>query len=173
MLTTGLLLLLVLFVLLAAIALHRRDGSLKEGFRRAFEQMVSILPRLTVAFIAAGFVAKLVPTGLVSSYLGAGSGILGVAIGGIVGMLIPAGPVVIFAIAAAFYRSGAAVPALISFITAWALFSAHRIIIFEAPMLGMSFVRLRVISAIALPFLAGLIALMAETLPSMSDRLIP
>ena len=69
------------------------------------------------------------------------------------------GPAYAFSIAAIFAKSGASTAALIAFITSWSLFAAHRIFIYEIPLLGPSFLRLRVVSVAALPIFAGLMAL--------------
>ncbi len=75
------------------------------------------------------------------------------------GMIIPAGPVIAFSVAAIFARSGASTAALITFLTSWSLFAAHRIFIYEIPLLGPSFLRLRLSSVGLTPVLAGLMAL--------------
>jgi uncharacterized membrane protein YraQ (UPF0718 family) len=114
------------------------------------------------ALIAAGFVAKLIPTAFISRFLGDEAGITSIFIGTVAGLIIPSGPVVAFSIAATFAKAGAAEAALIAFITAWTLFALHRVLIFEIPLLGMSFVRLRLLSVCLLPPLAGLIVMGAK-----------
>ena len=46
-----------------------------------------------------------------------------------------------------------------TFITSWSIFAAHRILIYELPLVGASFFRLRIASAVVVPFLAGLLAM--------------
>lgn len=149
-------------LLLVVIALRRGDDSLRKGMMRAAQQSLILLPRMVFALIAAGFLIKLVPTQLVSDYLGAGSGFTGILIGSFAGMLIPSGPVLAFAVAASLAAEGASVPALIAFVTGWSVFASHRVVIFELPMLGASFVRLRLLSVIPLPVLAGSLALVVS-----------
>jgi uncharacterized membrane protein YraQ (UPF0718 family) len=145
-------------LLLGGIAVARRDDSFRDGLLRALEQAVLIVPRLIFALIAASFIVKLIPTELIVEYLGAEADIKGIVIGSLAGLVVPAGPAVAFAVAASFALEGASVPALVSFLTAWSVFSAHRIFIFELPLLGAPFVRLRLLSVIPLPFIAGAIA---------------
>jgi len=109
---------------------------------------------------------KLIPTEIIGRFLGAEAGFTGVLIGSVTGLIVPAGGMVAFAIAAAFATEGAAVPALVSFVTCWALFAAHRLIIFELPLLGLSFARLRMLSVVILPLLAGTVALLATEMLS-------
>ncbi|MEX0852381.1 MAG: hypothetical protein WD036_03735, partial [Bauldia sp.] len=74
--------------------------------------------------------------------------------------------------AAVFVRAGASTPALITFITSWSIFAAHRIVIYEIPLLGASFLRLRLLSAGGLPLLAGLIGIGVVALVSGVGRLM-
>ena len=152
----------ILFVVLMIYALSRRDGSFAKGMHRAMVQIASLAPRMIVALIAAGFIAKLLPTELIASYLGKDAGLLAILIATVTGMVIPAGPVVAFAIAAVFAKAGASTPALIAFVTSWSVFAAHRIIIFEIPLLGTSFLKMRLASVLITPLLAGVIALAAD-----------
>jgi len=48
--------------------------------------------------------------------------------------------------------------ALISFLTAWPVFAFHRVLAYELPMMGIQFVRIRLLACLTLPPLAGLLA---------------
>ncbi|MEE8271578.1 MAG: hypothetical protein V3R98_07580 [Alphaproteobacteria bacterium] len=156
--SVGALVLGAMFAVLAALAAARRDDTLRRGMERAAEQFAKLVPRMLCALIAAGFVAQLIPSAFIARFLGADAGLTAILVAAGAGMIVPAGPVIAFSIAAVFARSGASVPALIAFITAWTLFAAHRIFIYEIPLLGLSFLRLRALSVVVLPLLAGLIA---------------
>lgn len=145
----------------AAYAWSRRDASFSLGMRRALEQSLILLPRMIFALIAAGFIVKLIPTDIIVTYLGAGAGFKAILIGSLTGLIVPSGPAVAFAIAAAFALEGASTPGLISFLTGWSVFAAHRMVIFEIPLLGGQFVRLRLLSVLPLPVIAGTLALLA------------
>lgn len=146
-------------VVLLLIAILRREppGPI---LKRLIEQTAKLFPRMVCALIAAGFVAELLPKETISQYLGADAGVLALLVAALTGLFIPAGPVIAFAVAAVFAKAGASTPALITFITSWSIYASHRILIFELPLLGPSFLRLRAISALAVPFLAGLIAML-------------
>ena len=150
-------------VLLGGIAVARRDDSFRDGLSRALEQAVLILPRLIFALIAASFIVRLIPTDLIVEYLGAEAGIKGIVIGSLAGLVVPSGPAIAFAVAASFALEGASVPALVAFLTAWSVFAAHRVFIFELPLLGARFVRLRMLSVIPLPLIAGAIAMLVTS----------
>lgn len=151
-------------VLLAIAALLRRDDTFNTGVRRAMEQATIILPRLVFALVAAGFIVKLIPTDVIVRYLGEESGVTGVLIGSLTGLIVASGPAMSFAIAAAFAGEGASVPALIAFLTGWSVFAAHRVLIFEIPMLGLHWVRLRMLAVMPLPIIAGLLAMLVTRL---------
>lgn len=163
MTSPGVLVIYGLLIILATVALSRGKEDFKHGLIRGVEQVLILVPRMLCALVAAGFVVKLIPTEIISSYLGAESGFIAIVIGTLAGMLIPAGPVVSFSIAAVFANEGASTPALISFITSWSVFALHRVIIFEIPLLGMSFLRMRLLSVIVLPLLAGSLTLAATS----------
>lgn len=154
-------------VLLAYTWLSRRN-SVNAGLARAAEQFLLLVPRMIMAMIAAGFMVKLIPTEIISRFLGAEAGFVGILVGSVAGLLVPSGGVIAFAIAASFAVAGASTPALVSFITAWSVFALHRVLIFEIPLLGASFVRLRLLSVVTLPFIAGSLALAAVALLSTS-----
>jgi uncharacterized membrane protein YraQ (UPF0718 family) len=155
----GILVLGVAAVALAAVALRQGTDTFTRGVKRAVEQAAHLVPRMICALIGAGFVGKLMPSDLIAQHLGGEAGIWAILVATAAGLVLPAGPVVAFAIAAVFARAGASVPALVAFITSWSLFAAHRIFMYEIPLLGLSFVRLRVASVAVAPVLAGLIAM--------------
>ena len=161
--SVGLAALVLVLVALAAEAL-RQGRDFGPVLRRFAEQFAMLVPRMLVALVAAGFVAKLIPQQAIAGLLGPDAGILALPVAVVAGLIVPAGPVIAFAIAAVFAKSGASSAALVSFLTAWSVFASHRVLIYEIPMLGGSFLRMRLLSVTAVPFLAGLIALVAARL---------
>ncbi len=157
--SVGILILYGMAGVLMALALARRDGSFNEGLKRALEQLLILAPRMFCALIAAGFIAKLIPSEFIARYLGSEAGMTAVFIASATGVAVPAGPAIAFSIAAVFAHAGASVPALIAFITSWSIFAAHRIFIYEIPLLGLSFLRMRLVSVGVTPILAGMIGL--------------
>lgn len=153
----GFFVLLALLVVLLGIAL-RRGEDFGPVVKRFIEQFAMLVPRMLCALVAAGFIAQLLPKEAIARLLGDEAGIMAIPLAATVGLLVPAGPVITFAIAAVFAKSGASTAALVTFVTSWSIFAAHRIIIYELPLLGPSFLRLRVVSAAIVPFLAGLMA---------------
>ena len=149
-------------VILAILAWRRHDGTLHKSLTRWAEQLAQILPTMAMAMIAAGFFAAMIPDAIISRYLGSESPIVGVLIGSVAGILFPTGPVVVFSLSASFAVAGASTSALVAFVTSWTLFALHRMVIYELPLLGPSFVVVRVLSILSIPFIAGFLTVGIE-----------
>ncbi|MGH6922496.1 MAG: hypothetical protein ACRED5_01890 [Propylenella sp.] len=162
----GILLLVALYLGLAAIALARGNDTFRRAVRRTTEQFWVLAPRMICALIAAGFIAKLIPSEFIARFLGEEAGLTAILVAFGTGMIIPAGPVIAFSIAAVFLKAGASTAALVTFVSSWSIFATHRIFIYEIPLLGPSFLRLRLLSAGAMPLVAGVVCLAAGWLLS-------
>ncbi len=162
---SGFFVLLALLAVLIGIALRSRTD-FGPILKRLFEQFAKLVPRMLCALIAAGFIAELIPKATISGYLGADAGLLALPVAAATGLLVPAGPVIAFAIAAVFAKAGASNAALVTFVTSWSIFAAHRILIYEVPLIGASFLRLRTASAAVVPFLAGGMAMLVGLISS-------
>ncbi len=154
----GFMVLLTLLALLVGIALAKRIA-FGPIIKRFLEQFAKLVPRMLCALVAAGFIAELIPRETISSFLGPEAGLLALPVAAGAGLLVPAGPVIAFAIAAVFAKAGATSAALVTFVTSWSLYAAHRILIYELPLLGASFLRLRAVAVLVIPFLAGGLAM--------------
>jgi len=113
---------------------------------------------IAISFLVAGFVEVLLPHDLVRKHLGEESGVRGIAIASLAGMLTPAGPFVSMPVAAVMLRAGAGPGAVVAFLTAWSLLSVHRFIAWEVPILGFSFAAARYAICLVLPVFAGVLA---------------
>jgi uncharacterized membrane protein YraQ (UPF0718 family) len=98
------------------------------------------------------------PRETVLRWVGAESGLLGILVATLAGVVCPGGPITIFPIAAAFVAIGADVGAAIAFITSWTLLGYARVLVWELPFFGGNFVIWRIIIALPLPIVAGLLA---------------
>jgi hypothetical protein len=157
----GVLVLFCVYLVLAGIALARRDGTFRRAVQRTIDQFWVLAPRMLCAMIAAGFIAKLIPSEVIARFLGEDAGFVAILVAFGTGIIIPAGPVIAFSVAAVFLHAGASTAALVTFVTSWSIFATHRIFIYEIPLLGMSFLRLRLLSAGSLPLWAGLVCMAA------------
>ena len=152
--SVGFLALVALLGVLVLVAL-RRGQDWAPVVRRFIEQFAVLVPRMLCALVAAGFIARLIPKQAIAGFLGEDAGLLAIPVAVAAGLIVPAGPVIAFAIAAVFAKAGASTPALVTFITAWSIFAVHRVLIYEVPLLGASFLRLRLVAVTVVPFIAG------------------
>ncbi|NQV80359.1 MAG: hypothetical protein HQ495_07385 [Alphaproteobacteria bacterium] len=147
-----------LVVVLALLTYLRRPGLMSQALRSARAQGFVVIPRMPIALIGAGFLAELLPQAQMSGWIGAESGFTGVLIAVGLGALVPSGPIISFPIAIALMHLGAGVPQLVAFLTAWSLYALNRMLIWEAPLMGWSFVSRRIVVSIPGPFVTTLIA---------------
>jgi uncharacterized membrane protein YraQ (UPF0718 family) len=149
------LVLLALALVLGAIAYVKDPGLPRLGIANGLSLLWIVLPRMVPALIVAGMIQVLVPQEVVANYFGRQGGLRGIVIASVAGMLTPGGPMVTVPLLVALANSGAALPSLVAYMTAWSLFGMQRIISWEAPLMGWHFVGVRVVSSLAFPILAG------------------
>lgn len=149
-------LLYLVAALLMVLAARRDKALVGQGLREAFEQLMFVLPRLVVGLMGAGFIAALVPTSLVETYLGQGAGASAYAVAYLIGILTPGGPVVGFALGVAAMKAGASVPVVAVFVTAWALVNVARVFVWEQAMMPGHLIVQRMLVCAPIPILTGL-----------------
>jgi uncharacterized membrane protein YraQ (UPF0718 family) len=136
---------LTLLAILVWLAYVKKGGvAVGEGFSKSGALFVSVAPQMAIGFFLAGFVALLVPQEAVARSLGEKSGTGGLLLASVAGILTPGGPFTHFPLLAALRSQGAGIGPLAAYITAWSLLGAHRIILWEGPLLGWRFVLIRV-----------------------------
>jgi uncharacterized membrane protein YraQ (UPF0718 family) len=135
------------------------DANRAEALAGTRRMIATNLPRLVLALVSAGLMAELLPPDMVDRHLGDTSGLTGVLLGAALGVVTPGGAFVSFALAAGAMQAGAAAPAMIAYLTAWALFSLTKVVTEELIFLGPRFVLARVAVSLPVPVLAGGIAL--------------
>jgi uncharacterized membrane protein YraQ (UPF0718 family) len=147
-------------VVVSAVIVYRRDGQTRflEILFSDVALFLDILPKVLAACLIASFVAVLMPREVVLRWVGAESGFLGIIVATLAGTICPGGPITIFPIAAAFVSIGADIGAAIAFITSWTLLGYARVLVWELPFFGGHFVIWRIIIAIPLPIVAGVLA---------------
>jgi uncharacterized membrane protein YraQ (UPF0718 family) len=143
--------------MIALAASHGRE-TLRAGLREAGQTGRQIVFLIPVAIISAGFIAQTLPHEQIGDLIGPESGFMGILVAALAGAVIPGGPMVSFPIALALLNAGAGVPQLVALLTGWSVYALHRVLIWEIPLLGMGFTKLRIASNLALPPLAGLLA---------------
>ena len=154
---------LVILGLIVAVcsyfAIRQSPAILTQSLRASWRRFIELAPRMAVAMLLAGFVGKLIPAALVGGAIGPESGFLGIMIATLVGGFIPSGPILAFPIVVVLLNSGAGLPQVVAFITAWSLLAWHRLIIYEAPIMGWRFSWQRIVSSLILPPIAGVLTI--------------
>ena len=146
-------------LILGLLLILRSHSLLLDSLRFALREFLMLLPRIAIGMVGSGFIAEILPSALIPSWLGAETGTPGLALATVLGALTPGGPVVGFAIATAALKSGAGIPQVIAYSVAWALFALPRVLIYEIPMMPPRVVWLRVVVSLPLPFLAAWMAI--------------
>jgi len=154
----GLWMMLVLTVVVGAATLyyHGTQGTL-DGLSNGGRLLLFTLPRMLFAFAVAGLIQVLIPSDLISQWLGADSGVRGLLIGTLAGTFTPGGPMMHFPIVASLLNSGAGAGPVIAYLTAWSLLGIHRLIIWEVPLLGLEISLVRFAASLIVPPLVGLL----------------
>lgn len=148
---------LILLALVVYLAIND-PPRIVTALRIAGRQARVLVIRIPLAILAASFIAHLIPTEHVSTWIGRDSGFAGILIACAVGAFIPGGPMLTFPLALVIWQLGAGQAQMVAFLAAWSIFAFHRMISYELPLLGPRFVLVRLGSAWMLPVLAGLIA---------------
>ena len=152
---------IILFLIalgLAAFAARRQPHIVKQGTFMSVERFLAVLPRMALAILAAGFVSKLVPSGPIAHHIGPDSGIYGILLASVVGAFIPSGPSVSFPVVVVLLQAGAGFPQVVAFLSAWSVVALHRVLIYEIPLMGWRFSAVRLLAALPLAPLSGVLA---------------
>ncbi len=125
---------------------------------RDIDLLLNVLPRIFAAVIVAGMVRVLLPRDKVAALLGARSGLRGLAIAALAGMVTPGGPFAAFAFLVVLRDTGIDKGTLVAYATGWSLLGIQRILVWDLPLMGADFTLLRFAVSVPLPILAGWLA---------------
>jgi len=156
--TTATIVLWVIALLLGFYAWRREDSSLKRGFQLGWLTLKRNTALLILAFIIVGYVNVLSPTQLVQEWIGPETGVRGLILAELIGMLLPGGPYVVFPLIAVLYHAGAGLGPAVTLITSWST-QALLTISFELPFMGWRFSAIRWGLGLLIPLLAGAAAI--------------
>lgn len=138
------------------LAFRRGGDAVPEALRIAWEQGLSVAPRIILAVIGAGFIAALVPPEWVATFVGHDTGFMGLLLASLIGALTPGGPMLAFAVGGAAMEVGAGTPQMMAFVSAWSLYNLNRVLVWEVPIMGHRSTLQRFVIALPLPVLIGL-----------------
>jgi uncharacterized membrane protein YraQ (UPF0718 family) len=147
---------IALAVILTIVA-YFRGGVHLAGLKLGAKSIWDNLLLLLASFAVAGLVQVLIPKGFISRWLGTEAGFKGILLGCIAGGLLPGSPYSVFPVVASFYAAGASISTIVSFITAWSLWSVSRLPL-EVGIIGPKLTLIRFLSTLIFPPIAGIIA---------------
>ncbi len=150
----------VLAAILFAMALWRRDGSHRRGLVMAWQAGRRTAVLLVLAFVIVGYVNVLAPQELVEAWIGPQSGLRGLLLAEVIGMILPGGPYAVFPIIATLYAAGAGIGPAITMIVSWTMLGLVSVS-FELSFMGWRFTAVRWSLGLIFPVLAGLVAQVA------------
>jgi len=154
--TTTLVLAAVTAILLV-VAFFRGRSLPLSGLQAGGRTLWRNLPLLLLGFAIAGLVQVLIPTKLITRWLGNESGVKGILIGCVVGGLVPGAPYATFPIVATLYKGGASIGSVVGFVSAWSLWSLGRLPV-EIALIDSKPALLRYAITFVVPPIAGLAA---------------
>jgi uncharacterized membrane protein YraQ (UPF0718 family) len=150
-------------VLLAFTVLGGIGVALKSGLARVGEIAIETLgfiavlgPKIAAGVFIAATLPLILPRDRVATWIGRNSGLRGLTIAMLAGLLIPGGPAMTFPLAAGFAAAGADLGAIIAFVSGWSLLSLNRTLIWEFSFLPHDMVALRWLLSLPVPVLLGL-----------------
>ena len=153
----------LLWLLVGALALTaaiRSKALFREAAYEGGRDFVVLIPRVLIGVIGSGYIAAVMPQDFIATWIGPGSGMLGILIGALFGAVTPGGAVVGFSVGAAALKGGAGAPQVIAYTTAWSLYTIQRLFNWEIQMMAPRVVWLRAAVSIPLPILAGIAAML-------------
>ena len=156
---TATLLFWLISTILVIYAWQRSDGSLQRGVKLSWLVMKRNAALMVIAFMIVGYVNVLSPTQFIQDWIGPESGFRGLALGELIGMLLPGGPYVVFPLIAALYSAGAGLGPAVTIITSWSTL-ALLTISFELPFMGWRFTAIRWGLGLLIPIMTGVIAVL-------------
>lgn len=147
----------VIALVLLFIGYQKGGGEHILGLKSAGSLLTQIVPLLIFAFIVAGMIQVLIPTEMISKWVGTESGFRGILIGTAIGGLMPGGPYISLPIAAGLLRVGASIGTMVALLTGWSLIAFTRLPL-EIGIMGWQFTLIRLACTFFFPPIAGLIA---------------
>ncbi|MBI4200318.1 MAG: permease [Chloroflexi bacterium] len=158
--------------LLAGVAVAawlRGWSGVESGILAGGQLLKTVGLQMLLGFLLAGFVQVVVPSQVISTWMGEGSGLRGVLVGTLAGILAPAGPYVQFPLLASLRASGAGLGPIAAYLTAWSVIPLMRTVVWELPLLGTPFTAARFAFSFPLPVIVGLaVAWLVGLVPRIS-----
>lgn len=132
-------------------------NGLTAGFEHGTRDLVVIGPRIGAAILLAAVIQVWLPRDGMRKWFGEEQGMKSLALASVLGIMTVGGPFASFPLVASLAAAGVESGSLVAFLTSWSLLGIQRLVVWEWPLMGTEFVKLRLLSCIAMPILAGLL----------------
>ncbi len=167
------------FFVIAALAIATGAAAWVSHGPEAFEEALAedvnlvafLLPKLGAALLIAAFVQSLLPPKALAKYMGAQSGLKGMAIATAAGTVTPGGPMTAFPMVTVLRDGGTGIGGLVAYLIAWANMGLQRVMVWEIPLMGPEFAAIRFLASMPLGIIAGLLARVIHPLTGRGDAL--
>ncbi len=146
-------------VILYLIVYLKNPAHVKSAFNSTLYQLFhpnnGFMYLIISAFLLSSMLVIILPKEKISAWLGDDSGLRGLSLGTLLGMLTPGGPFLTFPILVGFWKAGTSIGVIVAYLTSWSLLGLHRIFMWEMPFFGYKFVLLRFAVSLLIPIILG------------------
>jgi Predicted permease len=142
----------------AACWLMLGEAAFFDALRTDIDLILRMMPRVAIALTVAGFLWVTLPRDRVTALIGTESGLRGLLVATLAGIVTPGGPSSAFALLAVLGGAGADRGAMVAYIVSWAILGIQRILVWDVPFMGADFSLVRFLVCLPLPFITGMIA---------------
>ena len=153
----GFLVLLGLTLLSAGLVFFKQGGArVWQITQETFGFLLLLSPKIVAGVFIAATLPLVLPRDKIGRWIGAESGLRGLALATLAGAAIPGGPMMTFPLAAGFGIAGADIGTMLAFVTGWSLLGLNRTLIWEFSFLPHDLVWTRYLLSLPFPVLVGL-----------------
>jgi uncharacterized protein len=162
----------ILAVVMVIVFVRLGTDGLIEGLEGSVALTKRALPITLLGMGLAGMLQVLAPPGVIGKYMGDDSGLLGLGIGMMAGLITPGGPYVMYPIGNALMTSGAGIGPMAGYVSTRNLVTVNRLVVWELPFLGWPFTLTRLIVSFWMPLVTMmLVPVVYKLLPkAIRDR---
>lgn len=143
----------------------RGAGAALEALGDAATLLAVVAPQVIAGLIIGGLLQTLISRDWMERSFGRESGLRGLVLATVGGVITPTGPFAAFPLVYALWKAGADAGTLVAYLTGWAILGLHRIVVWELPFMGPEFALLRFVLCLPMPILGGWLARRLMRLP--------
>jgi len=147
----------IFLAFLISAAIFKGNGTFQLGLKTSAIAGAKFIPILLIAFFVMGFTDALLPKHIVETWLSESSGIRGILVAWLAGILTPGGSIIGMPLAAGLFKAGAGISIIITYLTSMALLSIIRMPL-EIGFYGIKLMTIRILATALIPPLTGFFA---------------